>query len=58
MCSREIFSLSRDAAGAWQRTLLGVVPGDLINTIGEDHRGTQYVGTASRSGPIWKLFIP
>jgi len=58
MCSREIFSLSRNAAGAWQRTLLGVVPGDLVNTIGEDRHGTQYVGTAARGGPIWKLFIP
>ncbi len=58
MCTREIYSLSRNAAGAWQRTLLGVVPGDLINTIGEDRHGTQYVGTAARGGPIWKLFIP
>ncbi len=58
MCSRQIFSLARDGAGVWQRTLLGVLNTDLINTIGEDRHGYQYVGTAAESAPIYRLIIP
>ena len=58
MCSRQIFSLARDGGGVWQRTLLGVLDTNLINTIGEDRYGYQYVGTAAESAPIYRLYIP
>jgi hypothetical protein len=57
MCTREVFALSHDS-GSWIRTLLGVLPGDLISTIGEDRHGIQYIGTVSQSGPIYRLYIP
>jgi glucose/arabinose dehydrogenase len=58
MCSREVFALARDGSGRWQRTLLGVVDTDLINTLGEDRHGYQVVGTAAASAPIYRLYIP
>ncbi len=58
MCTREIFTLARDTAGAWQRTLLGVLNTDLVTSIGEDRHGFQYVGTAGESAPIYRLYIP
>ncbi|HOU42104.1 MAG TPA: PQQ-dependent sugar dehydrogenase [Promineifilum sp.] len=58
LCSREVFALGYDADGSWPRTLLGVVGNELINTIGEDRYGTQYIGTAARGGVIWRLSIP
>ncbi len=58
MCSRQIYSLSRNSSGAWQQTTLGLVPGNMITTIGEDRHGTQYVGTMDTAGPIYRLFIP
>ena len=57
MCTREVFSLSH-VDGNWERTLLGILPGELISTIGEDRHGFQYIGTVSVSGPIYKLYIP
>jgi glucose/arabinose dehydrogenase len=57
MCTREIFSLTY-RAGDWERSLLGILDGDLISTIGEDTNGVQYVGTVSQSGPIYQLHIP
>ena len=58
MCSRQVFALARDVTGAWQRTLLGVVGDFLINTIGEDRHGFQYIGTSAEAGPIYRLYIP
>lgn len=58
LCSREVFALGYDADGSWPRTLLGVVGNELINTIGEDRYGYQYVGTAAESAPIYRLYIP
>ena len=58
LCSREVFALGYDDDGSWPRTLLGVVGDDLINTIGEDRYGTQYIGTFATGGPIWRLTIP
>ena len=58
MCSLQLFSLARDGNGQWQRTLLGVLNTNLINTIGEDRHGYQYVGTAAESAPIYRLIIP
>jgi hypothetical protein len=57
MCSREIFSLHHNGT-AWERNLLGVLPGDLITSIGEGVDGVQYVGTVAQPGPIYRLYIP
>ncbi len=57
MCTREVFALL-PVGGAWQRSTLGILNGDLITTMGEDARGVQYIGTAAASGPIYQLYIP
>jgi glucose/arabinose dehydrogenase len=57
MCSREVFSLAH-TGGVWQPTLLGILDGDLISTIGEGVDGTQYIGTVAQPGPIYRMYIP
>ena len=57
MCTREIFSLHHNGQ-AWERNLLGILPGDLISSIGEGVDGVQYVGTVAKPGPIYRLYIP
>ena len=58
LCTREVFALGYDADGSWPAVRLGVVGDELINTIGEDRYGTQYIGTAARGGAVWRLSIP
>ena len=58
LCTREIFTLTEQPDGSWTRDLLGVHPGALISTIGQDVRGFQYVGTVDPSAPIYRMFIP
>jgi glucose/arabinose dehydrogenase len=57
MCTREIFHLTYTGVD-WERTLLGILEGELISTIGEDVFGNQYIGTIDQSGPIYRLHIP
>ena len=54
MCTREIISLHHNGV-AWERNLLGILPGDLITSIGEGVDGVQYVGTVARPGTIYRF---
>jgi glucose/arabinose dehydrogenase len=58
LCTGEIFALTRQSTGAWQRALLGALPQGPVATIGEDRHGTQYVGIGADDAPIYRLYIP